>query len=108
MEAGGAASVPIDEGIYGTYNGITSFICTPGNNEVVAPVTKEIYDVAVGQITNACGKYVPGMYVHRDVQGLKKDGRGSSVEIGYKFNEKRSDIWFCDHARDPKEEKCRK
>ncbi|KAB5542731.1 hypothetical protein GE09DRAFT_1245206 [Coniochaeta sp. 2T2.1] len=107
-EAGGAALVPIDEGIYGTFNGVTSFICTPGDNEAVTPVTKEIYDAALGKSTAACGKYVPGVYVHGDMQGQKKDGRGSSVEIGYKFNEKRSDIWFCDHSRDPKEEKCRK
>lgn len=103
--AGGTAYVPIGSGIYGSFGGVTAFICTPAKNTAVTPVTRATYDYALGFITDKCGRYIPGMYVHGDMNGEARDQRASQEDMGYK-NNKYGDIWVCDHAEDPKSQSC--
>lgn len=103
--AGGTAYVPIGTGIYGTFNGVTAFVCTPQKNTAVTPVTRATFDYALSFITEKCGRYIPGMYVHGDMNGEAQDQRASQEDMGY-MNNKYGDVWVCDHAEDPKSERC--
>jgi hypothetical protein len=103
--AGGTAYVPIGEGIYGTVQGVTAFICTPKKNTAVTPVDKAAYDYALDFITDRCGRYVPGMYIHGDMNGEDRNQKAAQEDMGYK-NNKYGDVWVCEHAEDPQSEDC--
>lgn len=105
QRAGGTVYVPIGEGIYGTVSGITAFICTPERNSAVTPVSVGDYDYALRFITEHCGRYVPGMYIHGDMNGEDMNQHAAAEDLGYK-NNKYGDIWVCEHAEDPESENC--
>lgn len=105
QRAGGTVYVPINQGIYGTVNGVTAFICTPERNSAVTPVTSADYDYALRFITDHCGRYVPGMYIHGDMNGEMMNQHAAAEDMGYK-NNKYGDTWVCEHAEDPQSENC--
>ncbi|KAH8903393.1 hypothetical protein BR93DRAFT_961829 [Coniochaeta sp. PMI_546] len=90
--AGGTVYVPINQGIYGTVNGVTAFICTPERNSAVTPVNVADYDYALRFITEHCGRYIPGMYIHGDLNGEQMDQHASAEDLGY-TNNKYGDVW---------------
>jgi hypothetical protein len=105
QRAGGTVYVPINQGIYGTLNGVTAFICTPERNSAVTPVNVVDYNYALRWITDHCGRYVPGMYIHGDMNGENMNQHAAAEDMGYK-NNKYGDTWVCEHAEDPQSENC--
>ncbi|KAJ9130752.1 hypothetical protein NKR19_g9770 [Coniochaeta hoffmannii] len=102
---GGTAYVPIGEGIYGTVDGVTAFICTPKKNTAVTPVDRATYDYALGFVSEKCGRYVPGTYVHGDLNGEKMNQNAAQEDMGYK-NNKYGDAWVCEHAEEGRKDHC--
>jgi hypothetical protein len=103
--AGGTAYVPIGQGIYGTVNGVTAFVCTPDKNTAVTPIDRNAFDYALRFVTEKCGRYVPGTYVHGDLNGENWNQKASQEDMGYK-NNKYGDVWVCDHAEEAKRDHC--
>lgn len=97
-EANGTVYVPISTGYYRRHGAVVTFICSPPENQAVTPITREIYDYALWFITDRCGHYVPGSYIHGEL--------GKSMEhCGY-MRTKFPDTQICDHVMDALYDKC--
>jgi hypothetical protein len=101
------AYVPIGKGYFQTFETVITHICTPPRNEGVTPVNVGTFDVALGFLTEHCGSYTPGVYIHGVTTGRKGHGmNGAAAYIGYNNEETWDERKICQHMDEPKADHC--
>lgn len=101
------AYVPIGKGYFQTFDSVITHICTPPRNEGVTPVNVGTFDFALSFITERCGTYTPGAYIHGVTTGFKGHGmKGAAAYIGYNNEEVWDERHICQHMEDPKADHC--